>query len=78
MSKIIKEEKNEVKNYLLGQLQEEGRTVVFLAAQGSNYPVRVGDTVVDTYRVEQITERAVTLRYLPLDLQQTLAIGEPR
>jgi hypothetical protein len=62
----------------LGQLQEDGRTVVFLAAQGSNYPVRVGDSVLDAYRVERITERAVTLRYLPLDLEQTLPIGEPR
>jgi len=33
---------------------------------------------VNTYRVEQITERAVTLKYLPLDIEQTLAIGEPR
>lgn len=61
----------------LGRLHEEGKTVVFLAAQGSNHPVRVGDTVVNTYRVEQITERAVTLTYLPLNLEQTLHIGGP-
>ncbi len=62
----------------LGSMIEGGKTVVFLASQDTNYSLRVGETVSNTYRVDRITEGAVTFTYLPLNIEQTLSIGGPR
>ena len=44
--------------------------------QDPSYIVRDGDTIDRAYRVETINEHAVILTYLPLQQQQTLALGE--
>ena len=60
----------------MGRLVEPGREIVFLTgSQDRNYAVSAGDTITGTYRVESISEKQMTLTYLPLDQQQTLQFG---
>jgi hypothetical protein len=40
-----------------------------------NLAVRVGDTIAEQYRVERLEGQTLTLRYLPLDVLQTLDVG---
>lgn len=49
--------------------------VVFLMLNDQNLAVRVGDTIADQYRVERLEGQTLTLRYLPLDVLQTLDVG---
>ena len=49
--------------------------VVFLEKQNSNYAVRAGDKLDNTYKVDEIKPGVMTLTYLPLGQQQTIAIG---
>lgn len=58
----------------LGRLVAEDRTVVFLERGPNLYSVGVGETLNGTYRVDAITDTAVSFRYLPLDLTQTLVL----
>lgn len=62
----------------MGRMVEEGKTTVFLTRQDRNYAAKVGDTLDGTYRVDGIDAGSVTLTYLPLNMQQTLAIGSLR
>jgi hypothetical protein len=62
----------------LGRMVEDGRTTVFLTRQDRNYAAKVGDTLDGSYRVDGIDAGSVTLTYLPLNMQQTLAIGSSR
>ena len=59
----------------IGKMMEAGETVVFLAKQGRNYAVRKGEALDGVYRVDDIRGGTMTLTYLPLDQQQTLAVG---
>lgn len=58
----------------LGRAVEEGRTAVFLERGNENYSVAQGERAGHDYRVEQITEAAVTFTYLPLGARQTLVV----
>jgi hypothetical protein len=49
---------------------------VFLEKQGRIFIVREGDTVDSKYRVESIIPPVMTLTYLPLNIKQTVQIGE--
>lgn len=62
----------------MGRMVEEGKTTVFLTRQDRSYALKVGDTVDATYRVDSIDMGRVTFTYLPLNMQQTLAIGGSR
>ncbi len=62
----------------LGRMVEDGRTTVFLTWQDRNYAVKAGDTLDGTYRIDEIDAGSVTLTYLPLNVQQTLAMGSLR
>ena len=53
---------------------EEGRIVVFLERGNQNFSVAQGERAGSEYRIEQITDASVTLTYLPLGQQQTLAV----
>lgn len=59
----------------MGKLAEGDSTTVFLSVGDRNLIVRPGDVIDNNYRVEEVTDAAVVLTYLPLTVQQTLAIG---
>jgi hypothetical protein len=61
----------------LGRLNEDKDTTVFLTAGERNLVVKPGDVIDNTYKVEQVTDSVVVLTYLPMNQQQTLAIGTP-
>jgi hypothetical protein len=58
-----------------GQMEEGGRTVIFLNGKDRSYAAAVGDVVEKNYRVDTIKDGMVVLTYLPLNLQQTLRTG---
>jgi len=60
----------------MGKMLEDGRTTIFLTRQNRNFVVSAGDTIESTYRVDEINARFMTLTYLPLNIKQTLQIGE--
>jgi hypothetical protein len=59
----------------LGRYEEAGRTAVFLQHGDQNLVVHVGDTIADSYKVEEIAGSSITLRYLPLNQVQKLESG---
>lgn len=60
-----------------GKLAEEGeRIVVFLNKQGRSYIVRDGDVLDKIYRVDEVRPPVMALTYLPLNVKQTIQIGE--
>jgi hypothetical protein len=58
-----------------GRMIEDGRTTVFLAQQDRNRPVKSGDLLDNTWRVDAIDATTMTFTYLPLNESQTLALG---
>lgn len=56
----------------LGGLSEEGVRTTFFTQGDRVLPVKAGDTVDAVYRVEQMTEKHMTLTYLPL--KQSLTV----
>jgi hypothetical protein len=58
----------------VGRAVEEGRIAVFLERGKENYSVAQGEQAGRDYRIEQITEAAVTFTYLPLGARQTLVV----
>ena len=59
----------------IGKIMDGSEIVVFLEKQNSNYAVRAGDKLDNTYKVDEIKPGVMTLTYLPLGQQQTIAIG---
>jgi hypothetical protein len=60
----------------IGRLSEDRDTTVFLALGDRNLVVKPGDTIDNTYKLEEISDSAVVLTYLPLGQRQALPIGE--
>lgn len=60
---------------VLGKYVDTNGAVIFLQHNDQNLVVRVGDTIADQYKVESLTGSTLTLRYLPLNQLQTLAVG---
>lgn len=60
----------------LGKMAYEGNLTVFVAKQDSNYAVREGDVLDATYKVDAIKGSVMTLTYLPLNMKQTMHIGD--
>jgi len=61
----------------IGKMLEEGdHPVVFLENKSRIFIVREGDTIDSKYRVDTIDPPIMTLTYLPLDIKQTVQIGE--
>lgn len=58
----------------LGRMDDGEHLVVFLEGGQSLYSVGIGDTVGQVYRIETISDTAVTFRHLKLNVAQTLAI----
>lgn len=59
----------------LGQMLEDGKLTVFLTRQNMNYSVKVGETIEDMYHVDSIESQRIVFTYKPLNMQQSLAIG---
>jgi len=61
----------------LGTFQESpDHLVIFLVKGDRIYTVSRGDVIDNTYRVEEAGGGKLMLRYLPLNIQQVLKIGE--
>lgn len=58
----------------LGMYVNGGRLVVFLSKNDEPYSAAQGETIDNDYRIDEITDTAVTFNYLPLGMQQTLPI----
>ncbi len=59
-----------------GQLADGPVITVFLMRGEQTYVVKRGDTLLDTYRVDDVQPSALVLTYLPLNQQQVLPTGE--
>lgn len=61
----------------IGKMKGDGnRSAVFLENQGRIFIAGEGDTVESKYRVDTIIPPVMTLTYLPLNIKQTMQIGE--
>jgi hypothetical protein len=60
----------------IGKLGEDGQYTVFLSANGKNYAVKTGELIAQIYRVEEIKPPILTVMYLPMNMKQTMQIGE--
>ena len=60
----------------LGKLLEDGKITVFLTKQDRNYVIKAGDVIDGTYRVDAIQPSMLNLTYLPLDIKQSMSIGD--
>jgi len=60
----------------LGRVVENGSEAIFLATAQQNYMARSGDVLESHYRIDSIGNGQVVFTYLPLEIVQTLEIGE--
>lgn len=58
----------------LGKIIDGDQTAVFLMRGDDHYNVAAGQVIDRTYRVDRITETAVTFTYLPLGTRQVLPV----
>jgi hypothetical protein len=61
----------------MGKLADGAQTTVFLVSGDRNLVVKLGDVIDNTYKVDEVSDAAVVLTYLPLNVQQTLGLGPP-
>jgi len=59
----------------LGRFRDEGKAVIFLVKDDRVLTVREGDIIEGNYRVDGIVGSRLDLTYQPLDIKQTLNIG---
>lgn len=59
----------------VGQMVEEGRTKVFLQEGDTMHAVAEGDLLGHGYKVLGIENGRINLLYLPLDMTQTISVG---
>jgi hypothetical protein len=59
----------------LGQYQDTGKPLIFLVRADRVLTVTTGDVIEGTYRVDGIAGRTLNMTYLPLNIRQTLDIG---
>jgi hypothetical protein len=60
----------------LGTFQDSGKPVYFLVKGDQVYHVKEGDVIEGTYRVEGVEGALLKLLYLPLNIKQTLNVGQ--
>ena len=60
----------------LGRFVDEGKAAYFLQAGERNVVARPGDTVEERYRFDGVVQGSLQFTYLPLNLKQTLAVGD--
>lgn len=57
----------------LGKVTEGDETRIFLALAEQNYVVKAGENINDQYRIDEVTDYAITFTYLPLGAKQMLS-----
>jgi hypothetical protein len=63
----------------MGSYRPEGAVpTYFLTAGDRVYDVKIGDTLDNTYSVDGVKSGQLLLTYIPLKIQQSLAVGEER
>ena len=62
--------------YLGSYRGDDGRLIIFLTRNDRIYSVSPGDVLEGIYRVEEIASGQLVLTYLPLNIRQTINIGE--
>jgi len=61
----------------IGKTQEpDGTITLFLSGHDRVYLVKSGDTIDGIYRIDGIKNGQLTLTYLPLQIQQSLTVGD--
>lgn len=61
----------------MGSYQEtDGRLIIFLTKGERLYTVSPGDVIDGTYRVEDVVSGQLGLTYLPLNIRQSMSVGE--
>jgi hypothetical protein len=55
---------------------ETGGAIYYLTAGDRVYDVKVGDTLDDKYSVDGVKSGQLMLTYMPLKIQQSLAVGD--
>jgi hypothetical protein len=61
----------------MGSYRPEGATpIYFLTAGDRVYDVKIGDTLDNTYSVDGIKSGQLLFTYIPLKIQQSLAVGD--
>jgi hypothetical protein len=60
----------------LGKLIDQDTRMVFISKLDRNYVIKVGDVIDGTYRVDEINGSLMNLTYIPLNIKQTMQIGE--
>jgi len=60
----------------LGRFVDEGKAAYFLQAGERNVVARPGDLLEERYRFDGVVQGALQFTYLPLNLKQTLAVGD--
>lgn len=62
---------------VMGSYAHPGSSTVYFLTRGDRvFDVHVGDTIDNTYSVDSAANGQLTLTYKPLNIQQTLAIGD--
>ncbi|WP_347907456.1 hypothetical protein [Pseudomonas grandcourensis] len=59
----------------VGRLDDRSDLQVFLQSGEKIYVVRKGDVIDETWRIVRISDKELSLVYLPLHLAQTLSVG---
>ena len=60
----------------MGSYQSQGAVTYFLTAGDRVYDAKVGDTLDNTYSVDDVKSGQLLLTYMPLKIQQSLAVGD--
>jgi hypothetical protein len=61
---------------VMGSYARPGDSTVYFLTRGDRvFDVHIGDTIDDTYSVDNAEGGVLTLTYKPLNIKQTLAIG---
>ena len=60
----------------LGRFIDEGKAAYFLQAGERNVVARPGDLLEERYRFDGVVQGSLQFTYLPLNLKQTLAVGD--
>lgn len=60
----------------VGRFVDDGKAAYFLQMEDRNVVARVGEKVGEHYQLDSVADGALTFTYLPLNLKQTLAVGD--
>ena len=60
----------------MGRFIDDGKAAYFLQMEDRNIVARVGEKIDDSYQLDGAVNGTLTFTYLPLNLKQTLAVGD--